>query len=712
MRRRARPLLLAILVAAGWLGASVWQRSTLVAPRPTALLTDRNGVFMAQLNQGPEGYGYWPVTAVPDRVAAAILALEDRRFYAHPGIDPIALARAALSDITQARRVSGASTLAMQVARMQHPEARSLPDKAMEALTALVMTARYGRTEILEQYLTLAPFGQNSHGIAYAAQTYFDRPVADLSWAQIALLAAIPQAPSLYNPGNPAGLARAKVRARLALIRLAAAGVIDPTDAAEAEDDLAAIAPLTYPHRPPAALHAILRIAALTATAPPALHIRSTIDLALQARATRLTRQRLFALHGEGARQAAVIILDRSTMQVLALVGSAAYAQADSGMVDYAIRWRSPGSTLKPFIFAQALDRAAIFPSTILNDSEDTGTTLEDADRRFMGPLLPAQALANSRNVPAAGLVRLDGLELSHWYLARELGLSTQDLPGAQYGLTLAIGGMPTTLERLVTAYGALANGGTIRPLRWYGQQPAPPQHRVMSAQTAALVTLFLADPMARLPSFSRMGATEFPFPVAVKTGTSQGYRDAWVVEYDAHYLIGVWVGRPDGTPMNELGGATSAALIGQDILTALDHPETDGQDDISLPAPANTRPAELCATSGEDNAPCAAYLLAYLPMNAPMVTAPPAAAAPRIVAPLNHADFILNPDAPPGLAVLALRTTAAGGAVEWFVDGTPYRMATPGETLTWPAVPGRHVFVALAPQSGLYSKPVEVMVQ
>ncbi len=697
---------------------NIWADSTFITPRPTTIMTDRTGVFMAQLGGGPAGYGYWPVTEIPPRVALAVLALEDKRFWHHPGIDPLAALRALGQDAASGRRVSGASTLAMQVARMQHPQARSLAAKITEAAAAIVMTARYGRNAVLAQYLTLAPFGQNSHGIAYAADWYFSRPVEDLSWAQITLLCAIPQAPSLYNLDRPAGLARAKARARLALIRLHGDGIIDTPDFDEALADLGALAPRNYPQRQPAALHAILLTAAMAAQNAPLEELHSSLDLGLQQMVAQIATARLAGLRAEGARQVAVIVADRQqNMAVRAFLGSASFTARDAGMVDYALRWRSPGSTLKPFIYAQALDRGTISPVTMVLDEPDSGTGVDNADMRFLGPMLPAQALANSRNVPAALLVRKDGLDASHWFLTA-LGLSDNTSPAARYGLALAIGGLPTNLARLTTAYGALANDGVWRPLAWYDGQPQPAPAQMISAGTARLITLFLADPMARLPSFGRMGAAEFPFPVAVKTGTSQGYRDAWVVEYTAQYVVGVWVGRPDGAPMDELGGAASAARIGQDILLKLYSNETDGQNDGSFTPPRGTAPRQICADTGAAaGASCAQQMVVYLPNG----TAPPAAPAPgqrveklRIVAPLDHALLILNPDTPPGLAVLPLRVAPVTGLaqVEWYVDGQPYEVANAGETVEWPATPGRHVFQAQSPATGSWSKPVTVAVQ
>jgi penicillin-binding protein 1C len=718
MRRRQKRLLPLVLVPAlllTWFGLEVWQRSTFITPRPTAIMTDRQGVFMAQLGGGPRGYGYWPVAEVPDRVAAAILALEDKRFWRHPGIDPIAVLRAVRLDYVAGRRVSGASTLAMQVARMQHPEARTLGAKIMEAATALVMTARYGRLGVLRQYLLLVPFGQNSHGIADAAIWYFNRPVQDLSWAQIAFLSAIPQAPGLYNPSNPAGLQRVKARAGLALSRLRQQKILDAPSYAEAQADLAQLTPIPHPKRQDDALHAILHVQAMLQNSSPIRQVHSTLDLGVQRLVRKIVQRRLADLAPEGARQAAVIVADRASMGVLALVGSGAYGAANDGEINYAMRWRSPGSTMKPFIFAQALDSGTIAPDSILFDAPGNGTDIQNADLRFLGPLLAAQALANSRNVPAAELVRLDGLDQSAWFLAT-MGLNDDFVPPQRYGLTLAIGGMPTELDRLVVAYGALANAGVLKPLRWYEAQPEPADRRVMSVNTARLVSVFLSDPMARLPSFGRMGSTEFPFPVAVKTGTSQGYRDAWVMEFTDKYVVGVWVGRPDGRPMDALGGGTSAALIGQDILKDLYQTEMDGQNDADFLAPPGGRPVEVCATTGLlAGSNCAEQMVTFPQPGAASPLQPPSTdTAMRITEPLSHSVYIMNPDAPPGLAVLELRVAAGPrlAQTEWIVDGKPFQIADAHAPVFWSVMPGWHSFEAIDPFSQKHTQPVEVLVR
>jgi len=720
--RRRRALvgsLLAVAAASGF----IWHRSTFIEPRPTAILSDRQGVYLGQIGRTELGYGYWPVERVPERVGAAILALEDHRFWDHPGVDPLAVLRAARSNIDAARRVSGASTLAMQVARMQHPASRGYIAKTIEMATALTMTARYGRQAVLQQYLRLAPFGQNGHGIAHAARWYFDKPVDDLSWAEIAFLSAIPQAPAAMNPATDNGRLRAIERGHRALARLHAQGVLTDDEFTHAEADIDRLAPERHPVRPVDTLHAVLLTEALMAAQAPMERVRSAIDLGIESRVAKLARDRLDALRAQGAQQVAVLVLDPKSAKVLALVGSSRYGNADAGMIDYAIRARSPGSTLKPFIYAQALDRGDIAPSTILIDDPDNGTGIDNADRRFLGPLLPRQALGNSRNVPAAKLIRVTGLMQTHWFLG-SLGLHDNARTADRYGLTLAVGGLPTGLDRLVTAYDALANDGMLKPLQWYDGQDLPEPRRVLSEQTAREITAFLADPMARLPSFARMSATEYPFPVAVKTGTSQGYRDAWVVAYSERYLVGVWMGRPDGRPMAGLSGASSAAVLAHDILTDLHGVESDGLDDGEFRRPPGLRTTSLCAeTGGPNDGRCDHVLSEFVPdVPAPLSgaiqiaalvsTSPPVHL--RIATPSNHASFIRNPEMPAAMSFLPLRLGPGAGIpqVVWYVDGAPLQVAGADETVRWKLVAGRHTIQARVPFGDARSPAVTVTVE
>ena len=581
-------------------------RARLVSPEPTVLLRDRHGRFLGETGgTDATGYGYWPIGELPPRVVAATLVAEDRRFWSHPGVDPKAAARALWQNVSNAERVSGASTLAMQVARMQRPGSRTYLRKATEAVTALALTRRYGREEVLRHYLRRVPYGNQIHGIAYAARRYLDKPVADLSWAEVAFLAAIPQAPARANPLRAAGRLRAAERGRRILDLLLRHGRLS---AGEHQLAAAQIRELRVParsSRPPDAMHAVLALEraferpehrAAIAGYPV---VTTTLDLELQKEVSWRIFQRLGEWQGRGAGNAAVVVLDRESREVLAWAGSAGYFDDQrAGAIDYLRVPRSPGSTLKPFFYAHALERGLITPATVLDDLERGAGGIGNADGRFLGPLLPRVALANSRNVPAANLLATIGLG-EGYELLRRLGLHDGSAGVRRYGLGLALGGMPVTLEQLVRAYAALAGDGRLGELVWYRRQARGAPERVFSEDTARLITLFLSDPMARLPSFPRMGHLEYPFPVAVKTGTSSGYHDAWTIAYSRRFVVGAWVGHPDFRPMAGLSGYRSAARLVRDVLLHLHRDQIDGQQDIGFPPPRGHLAVKLCALTG-----------------------------------------------------------------------------------------------------------------
>ncbi len=597
--RIAIVLFMALLFLMGWDAAHL----DLNGPPPSWLLLDRHGRFIAEIAKPGEEFGYWPVKKLPPRVVAAALALEDHRFMDHPGVDPLALFRALYQNATRGRRISGASTIAMQVARMLDPESRTYWHKAREAWHALVFTLRFGREAVLSAYLRLVPYGNRVHGIAYAAQRYLDKPVSDLSWAEIAFLSAIPKSPTRMNPFHEDGRRRAIARGARILERLKARGLMSNAEYQLAQEQLRNLHLPDELSRPEHAYHAVFKLAAVLQSSHPAgknhYKVVTTLDLDMQQTVANMAAAAVDEWRSRGAGNAAVILLDRKSNGVLAWVGSTDYFDRKShGSLDYAQIPRSPGSTLKPFIYALAYEENTITPATILDDLPSVSDGISNADRRYFGPLLPRQALANSRNIPAVRLLDKVGLDEGYEFM-RRLGLHDNEHEAKFYGLGLAIGAMPVTLEHLVRAYSVLANDGTYRPLRWYSGEEMPAK-RLLSPGTARLLTLELSDPSARLPSFPRMGSTEYAFPVALKTGSSQGLRDAWTVAYSKRYLVGVWIGHPDERPMRDLSGAGSAAVLAQEILNNLHGADRFGFADLSFPPPEGYQRASLCALSGK----------------------------------------------------------------------------------------------------------------
>jgi penicillin-binding protein 1C len=713
---------------------TVLSRAHFESPPPTPIVYDQHGTFLAQFGDelpGRDGgrlteYGYWPVDPPPPRVVAAALALEDHRFWAHPGVDPQAVLRAAWRDLSGLRRRSGASTIAMQVARMQHPELRTLWAKAVEAGTALALTTRYGRAAVLAQYLRLVPYGNGSHGIGHAARWYFGKPAADLSWAEIALLCAVPRAPGAYNPLRPVGLDRAQSRAGRILDALRAQGVITDAEFHAAAAQLVALRPGPAPQRPADALHPILRLRDMLAEAPAPPdpsddRVIASLDLGVQRMVATLLRGRLVTWRNAGAQQAAAIVVERGTNAVLAAVGSDSYGDIRGGAIDFARAIRSPGSALKPFLYAAALQRGLLHPADMLEDGPGRSAGIGNADSRYLGPLPPAQALANSRNVPAVDVLRRLGIGAG-FDLFRALGLHALDAAPDSLGLAMAIGALPTSLDRLADAYTALADDGLQRDLLWYRSQPETPPRRVFSVTAAREVGLFLSDPLARLPSFARYGSTEYPFAVAVKTGTSQGYRDAWTVAWSPRFLVGSWVGRSDAGTMARLGGANSAADLVHAILLAL-HDTVPGElTDTSLAVPAGYVPAQVCAGPAETpEDACSRTLVAWLPRDEPAHTSVPTPEAPptdasvrlSVVTPEADSRVWRNPESPVAAdrLVLRARTTPHVPQIVWYVDGEPFALSDPDAPVTWPMRSGEHRFQIGLPLRPERSRPVKLVV-
>lgn len=769
MSRRLRICLIILgITGVMVLGLGAWavQRAALRAPAPTIWLADVHGQFLAaQPTDADPRLGFWPLTDPPHRIVAATLAIEDRDFHDHAGVDVWAVARAVRQNLSAGRRVSGASTLAMQVARMQRPKARTWGAKLGEAAVALALVQRNGHAAVLAHYLRLAPYGNNLHGAGFAARWYFDKPVADLSWAEAAFLAGLPQAPGRMNPYSDAGRTRAIARGHRVLDALAATEDIDATSLNLARAELDAIAIRPRPERPGETMHVAMRLAAQ----PGPVDRRATLDLAMQREAQAVIDAVMLDLEDRGAQQAAAMVIDLETMQVRASIGSKDWR---SSALDFTAIPRSPGSVLKPFIFAQALENQVIDQTTILDDLARTKDGIGNADDRFLGPMLPAAALANSRNVPSVHLV--DRLGIGRVFgLFRRLGLHAEPTGGTRYGLGLAVGALSTRLVDVLTAYTTLASDGQLRRLRWMMHEPQMPGVNVFSPDTVRQIAGFLSDPQARLPSFPRSSHSEYAFPVAVKTGTSAAWRDAWTIAYSERYLVGVWVGRPDWRPMRRVTGFRAGARIVKAIMTGLHPEERAGLADLGFRPPEGWHRAAVCALSGHAPTPaCDAQAHVHRPPNADPLTPcqhhvrvavdsrtgrpatmetpaalrdertfvdlpdryaawmdqrglrrppyrkparRPAQAVSRvdIITPLDGTEVIRDPEAPGGVTTLALQAEAPPNVqVLWTIDGTPVAVSEAPHSLRWPVTAGAHTILASVALTDIEAAPVRIVVR
>ncbi len=707
---------LAVTLAAAALLAMAVQAAgdvRLIAPPPTAYVTDRNGSFLTQAGHEtvrPGGgrqveYGYWDVQP-PTNVVAATLALEDRRFWQHPGVDPAAILRAVWQHL-RGGHGSGASTIAMQVVRMQHPRPRTLWAKTIEAGAALGLTLRYGRSAVLQQYLRLAPYGEGSRGIAHAARWYFDRPVEDLTVAQAALLSAIPQAPGVMSL-RPRRLARTQARARLAILAMP----LPEAARAAALAELPLIAPRPAPRRP-ADLLAVLQLQRLAAgQLQHGPILRATLDLAIQDQIRRQAARHLARWRRDGAQQVAVMVVRRRDREVLADIGSGGIGTSPGGAIDFTRVLRSPGSTLKPFLYAIGLECGLIAPQDVVADLPEGASGINNADHDFLGALLPRQALANSRNVPATNLLRRIGLPRAFQAL-RTLGLHELDGPPERFGLAMAIGALPTSLERLMRGYATLADDGRDRALTWFAGEAAP-SRQLIGMDAARLVGRFLSDPVARLPSFPRYGSSEFPFAVALKTGTSQGYRDAWTLAWSQKYVVGVWVGRADSGPMSRLSGARAAAGLAQEIMLRLHGSLRTDLLAGEFALPPGRVQAELCTTTGALAGPdCNERIAEWVRPGAAGLPTPPIPHL-AIVRPDDNTHVWRNPNLPAALNRLVFRASVQPSTpqIVWLVNGQPVSVTAPDAPLVWTMVPGRYRFQVRLPLQDAVSPAVNVVVE
>lgn len=578
--------------------------TALIAPPPSKLLLDRHGSYFGEVPTVDELLGFWPLPdALPERIAIATVETEDRYFYNHPGVSLLAIGRAMQQNLAHRRVVSGASTIAMQVARMQSPGSRNLWHKLRESIEALLLVQRHGHERVLRQYLTIAPYGNRVRGATRAARYYFDKPLDDLSWLQAAYLAGLPQAPGRLNPHHGDSQQRGLHRAHRILRRLHERGYLDSDEIQQALHSDLRLVP--RPARNLAALHAVLDWSALVEPRP-AVVSTATLDLDLQQRVAAILDRNLRRLRGLNASNTAALVVDTGSGDVLADVGSADYFGTDArGAIHYGKIKRSPGSALKPFVYALALERgftaASELDDTPMDFVTESGRAYlpRNIGGKFMGPLLLRPALGNSRNIPALRLLSTVGVEpvLRLLDAGGVRGISYQ--PDA-YGLGLALGNLHVTLEELARLYLALADDGALLPLRHFVDQPRSERQRWLDPATAQLIRHILADDEARAPSFRLGGPLDYDYAVAVKTGTSQGARDAWAVAFSDRALVAVWVGNHDVSSMNQVTGVSGAAIAAHEILdlaTAISEPWRSVAE--SFAPPAGHSAVTICSLSG-----------------------------------------------------------------------------------------------------------------
>ncbi|NJN73381.1 MAG: penicillin-binding protein 1C [Limnothrix sp. RL_2_0] len=537
----------------------------------------------------------------------AILAAEDKNFYNHGALDLKAIARAIQQAAKHKKIVSGASTVTMQLARMLEPNERTLPAKVQEIWLSWRLAAGMDHAEILTAYINRLPMGGNIYGVEAAAQIYFGVAAADLSIAQAAILASLPNNPVYLNPYNYEQ--NLKVRQRYVLDRMVVDGYISQTQADQAFAEKTAFQPRNQGIE--AAPHFLFWLAEqLDTRANPTL--KTTLDRELQEFVAGQVQQTVLNLAQNNVTQAAAIALDNETGEILAYVGSTDYFQTKNlGQNDGVQALRQPGSTLKPFLYQLALEQNVIRPNTVLADIPTyyaiPGAKLyepTDYNETFMGPVRVRLALANSLNIPAVRVLEKVGVA-NFLQRLRDIGFEHLKEDPDYYGLGLTLGSGEVSLLELANAYRTMANQGEYGDVasllgdnKSSGSLIKGGDRRgdLSSVTSWQIITQMLNDKHARATAFGVDSALNLPFPAAVKTGTSSNYRDTWTVGFSEKYTVATWVGNFDGSPMNQVSGVAGAAPLWREIMLKL-HKNDEPQD---FAPPENTVERPICTLSGK----------------------------------------------------------------------------------------------------------------
>ena len=579
-------LAVSAVTAFGWAGLEVAWRFAPVpltltqAPPQSVEFVDRTDRPLRRVLQDQRVYrSRCFLSEVSPNVIAATLSAEDKRFRVHSGIDALAIARALVQAVRDGQIRSGASTITQQLVKLSCPDTGRHPwAKLTEAWGALSLERHWPKDRILEEYLNRLTYGDLQVGVAAASIDYFEKPPSDLSAAEAAFLAAIPQAPSRLDPFTH--FAAVKARQRWVLQRMHANGFLDDAAFTRAMEEPLRLREHSREFEAPFFVDLLLE---RRGTLPPEGGVvRTTVDLGFNQWIDRVIARQLQTLEDKNVTAAAAVVIENATGEVLALCGSGNYFEPGIGQINGAWSARSAGSALKPFTYVSALERGA-FPGTVVADIPTdfpTETGLyhpNNYNHRFYGPVTLRFALANSLNVAAIKVLQREGGPETLYNALRDAGITTLEHPAAYYGLGLTTGNGEVRLLELTNAYATLARLGVYKPFRLLTPRtpgapgaPGTESKRIVDERAAYLLADMLSDNQARAGTFGLNSYLAFDFPVACKTGTSSNYRDNWTFGFTPEFTVGVWVGNPDNSSMQSITGVTGAAPIFHEIMVKL----------------------------------------------------------------------------------------------------------------------------------------------
>lgn len=592
-RRLLATAIAALSVIAALTVIAAWPSTRLAQGTPvSAAVFDRDGKLMRLTLAPDQQYRLWtPLEDVSPMFLEALLLHEDRHFFVHPGVNPLALARAAATTMRGSRQ--GGSTITMQLVRLSGGlNTRTVTGKLCQVAAALWLDLRHSKREILEAHVNRLPYGRNIQGVGTASLVYFGKPASDLTLGEALTLVLIPQSPQRRDPtrGEPPELTAARER-------LLALWLVEHPNARSTSQF--ALKPLNYRGLQELPFEAPHLVTGLLAARPASAQIHTTIDLGLQQLLEKRLRQFVERERATGIRNAAAMLVDTRSLELRAMVGSADFSDAAiDGQVNGAWAKRSPGSVLKPFIYALAIDQGLIHTQTVLKDAPSAfGSYVpENFDGGFAGPVTARDALIRSRNIPAVALAaRLS--QPTFYQFLQSAGVSRM-ASERHYGLSLVLGGGEVTMEEVAVLYAMLRNHGVLRPLRSVAGETDSAGTRLLSDEASFMVLDMLAGTVR--PNGSQPSGP----PVAWKTGTSWGFRDAWTAGTFGPYVLVVWVGNFDGSGNPAFVGVRAAAPLFFSIAEAL--VASRPVEDPGWQAPPGLRQVDVCLASGDlPNADC-----------------------------------------------------------------------------------------------------------
>lgn len=566
-------------------------------------ICDRNGKLLREILSKDYKTSTWvKLDEISSHMLQATILREDKRFFSHFGIDPIGLGRAIFDNFKHRRIVSGGSTITMQVAKMAlNLKNRNILNKLIEMIYALKLELHLSKKEILEIYLNRTPYGNQNYGIEAAAKFYFQKSCRQLSLGESSILALIPKSPITLNPyRNPEAVLKEKGKL---LKSLYAKNLIDSLTFLCAVKESLNIVPNNLNFEAPHFVDYIVqKINGLEKNLPK--RIITSLDLDLQNNLERMLTTTLKSLNGYNVNQGAVLVMDTKTGEILAMVGSKDYFDEEEGQVNGCLALRQPGSSIKPFLYALALESGIpasyVLPDTLLEFQLWDGTRFAPRNYgdKYHGPTRVREALASSFNIPTVYLLEQLGVQRFH-NLLKELNFTSLNKDASFYGLSLGLGASEVSLLEMVNGYRSIVREGI-----WEGERSVfniegvsnTNYKRVFSKEAVYIITNILSDNSSRIKSFGEDSPLNLPFPCASKTGTTKDFRDNWCIGFTRKYVVGVWVGNFDGSPMEGVAGISGAAPLFHDIMIELQRKEYPPK----FEEPASLVHEKICAKTGK----------------------------------------------------------------------------------------------------------------